>query len=147
MSGWIFAGVAVGIAQGPSTVELRGRIDSEQEGQVRLEILRSQGPEKNTLLVWSGWIQAPSEFAVEIPGGLGEVLLRAALDLKRDGIGPDDPQVRLPIRLNVTSEDITGVEIRIRPPAHQSPALPSAPARPGEPPKGPPGDRVLPSVP
>ena len=121
-------------AQTAATVELSGRVDTEQAGQVRIEILRAQGTGKNTLLLWSGWVQGPSDFAVEIPSGLGDVLLRAALDLKRDGIGPDDPQIRLPIRLTVENEDISDVEIRIRPPVHQSPALPSAPARPGEPP-------------
>ena len=121
------------MAQATGTVELRGQVDTEQEGQVRVEVLRSQGGGKNTLLLWSGWVQGPSAFAVEIPSGLGEVFLRAALDLKRDGIGPDDPQIRQPIRLNVGSVDIEDIELRIRPPIHQSPALPAVPARQGVP--------------
>ena len=130
----LVAAVVVGLAQAPSTVQLSGQVDSDQQGQVRIEVLRSQGSGKNTLLLWSGWVQGPSTFAVNIPSDLGDVLLRAALDLKRDGIGPDDPQIPLPIRLNVGREDIGGVELRIRPPIHPSPSLPAVPARPGAPP-------------
>jgi hypothetical protein len=138
--------VALGgvLAQGGETVELRGQVDSEQVGQVRVEILRSQGAGKNTLLIWSGWVQGPSDFAVDIPKDLGEVLLRAALDLKRDGIGPDDPQIRMPIRLDVGSEDIAGIKLRIRPPIHRSPALPEAPSPRLEPPEGPPPELLTP---
>ena len=143
----VWAALSTVQAQEPNVVTLSGRVDTEQAGQIRVEVLRSQGDGKNTLLLWSGWVQGPSDFAVEIPSGLGEVFLRAALDLKRDGIGPDDPQIRLPIRLNVESKDIEGVEIRIRPPVHQSPALPSAPARPGEPPGPSRQDRIWPETP
>ena len=132
----VWAAFVAGLAQGPGTVELSGQVDTEQEGQVRIEVLRSQGSGKNTLLLWSGWIQGPSAFSVEIPSGLGEVFLRAALDLKRDGIGPDDPQIRQPIRLNVGSVDIEDIALRIRPPIHQSPALPAVPARQGAPQDG-----------
>jgi hypothetical protein len=63
---------------------------------------------------------------MEVPAGLETVKLRAALDLKRDGIGPDDPQVRIPITLVVGQAKMENIDILIRPPEHGSPALPSS---------------------
>jgi hypothetical protein len=112
-------------AGGP-TIMMSGVVDSAQPGPIRLELLRPQGPGKNPLLVWEGWIEGPGPYSMEVPAGLETVKLRAALDLKRDGIGPDDPQVRIPITLVVGQAKMENIDILIRPPEHGSPALPSS---------------------
>jgi hypothetical protein len=118
-------------ANGP-VVSLSGMIEGEQDGAIRLELLSPQGPGKNPLLVWHAWLDRGGAFALEVPAGLGSVKLRAAVDVKRDGIGPDDPQIRLPLSLVVEQADIGGLKLVIRPPEHGSPALPG----PAAPPKG-----------
>ena len=122
---------ALWVSQDMETVALSGTIDSEQPGQVRIELLRTQGPDQNTLLLWSGWVSAPGAYRVEVPAGLQSVMLRAALDLKRDGVGPDDPQIRVPLRLQIGRDDLVEVDLQIRPPEHRSPALPVIPRDPG----------------
>jgi len=119
-------------AGGPAVL-MSGVVDSAQPGPIRLELLRPQGPGKNPLLVWEGWIEGAGPYSMEVPAGLESVKLRAALDLKRDGIGPDDPQVRIPISLVVGQTNIQNIDIFIRPPEHASPALPSATPPPNEP--------------
>ena len=119
-------------ALGMDAVEVSGQIESEQAGPVRLELLSLQGPGQNPLLRWTGWAEGPGPFSLEVPAGLQDVKLRAALDLKRDGIGPDDPQIRVPIPLVVGREPIGGIVLKIRPPEHRAPALP-LPARPSPP--------------
>ena len=106
------------------SVLMEGTLDTEQPGMVRLELLIPQQPGQNPLLAWSGWAEAPGMFSFEVPKKLGEVKLRAALDLKRDGIGPDDPQIRVPMSLNIEERPIRGLVLRIRPPEHRAPALP-----------------------
>ena len=120
----VFFALAVGVGEA-ETVELEGMVDAEQAGMVRVELLTPQAPGQNPLLAWTGWVQAPGAFSFEVPVNLGHVKLRAALDLKRDGIGPDDPQMRVPIPLLITEAPIRDLEIRIRPPEHRSPALPA----------------------
>jgi hypothetical protein len=110
-------------AQGP-VVALSGTVDSQQAGPVRLELLKPQGPGKNPLLVWHAWVNKAGPFSLELPAGLGEVKLRAAIDVKRDGIGPDDPQIRIPLSLVVGQSDIANITLAIRSPEHGSPALP-----------------------
>jgi len=113
-------------------VSLSGTIEGDQNGSIRLELLSPQGPGKNPLLVWHAWLDRGGAFSLDVPAGLGAVKLRAAVDVKRDGIGPDDPQIRLPISLVVEQADIGGLRLLIRPPEHGSPALPG----PTVPPKG-----------
>lgn len=117
-------------AQDSGTVLLSGEIDSEQSGQVRVELLATQGPGQNALLIWAGWAQGPGQYSLNVPSGLQSVMLRAALDLKRDGIGPDDPQIRVPIRLMIGQENLPNVNLLIRPPEHLSPSLPIVPREP-----------------
>ena len=117
-------------ASGP-VVELSGIIESDEPGPIRIELLRPQAAGQNPLLVWHGWVEGPGPYSIDIPAGLDEVKLRAAADIKRDGIGPDDPQIRLPVPLVVGDSNVEGVDLKIRPPEHRAPALPSI----GGPPK------------
>jgi hypothetical protein len=123
--------VSIVQANGP-VISLSGTIQGEQSGAIRLELLSPQGPGKNPLLVWHAWLDRGGTFSLEVPAGLGPVKLRAAVDLKRDGIGPDDPQIRLPISLVVEHADISGLSLLMRPPEYGSPALPGS----ASPPKG-----------
>lgn len=118
-------------AEGPVVV-MSGTVDSRQAGPVRLELLKPQGPGKNPLLVWHAWVDKGGPFSLELPAGLGEVKLRAAIDVKRDGIGPDDPQIRIPLSLVIGQSDIADITLAIRSPEHGSPALPG-PVVPPEP--------------
>ncbi len=129
MYAWLL--IMVVQANGP-VVSLSGTIQGEQSGAIRVELLSPQGPGKNPLLVWHAWLDHNGAFSLEVPAGLGPVKLRAAVDVKRDGIGPDDPQIRLPISLVVEQADIGGISLFIRPPENSSPALPGLTS----PPKG-----------
>jgi hypothetical protein len=115
-------------------IRLSGTIQSVEPGPIRIELLLPQDPGQNPLLLWEGWVEGSGAYSILVPAGLDAVKLRAAADLKRDGIGPDDPQIRLPISLTIGQEDIHGIDLAIRPPEHRAPALPSPVSPPQNPP-------------
>ena len=117
--------VGVALAGDTETVELSGELENQQGGRVRVELLVPQEGVNGPLLVWHGFVEAPGPFSFEVPANLGTVKLRAAVDLKRDGVGPDDPQMRLPIRLEIGEGAVSALRLVILPPEHSSPSLPT----------------------
>jgi hypothetical protein len=58
-------------------------------------------------------LETPGPFSFEVPAGLGTVKLRAGLDRDGDGLGPTDPQLVTPIRLDLDAPVVEGVRLEI----------------------------------
>jgi hypothetical protein len=98
------------------SVDLNGFVTGCAGKPVMVEILRPQEPGQHPLLLWSGVINnGDGEFSVSIPAQLGDTLLRAAVDVDRNGIGIDDPQTIHPIPLVIGTQTVENVEIVIEP--------------------------------
>ena len=126
------------------TIQLQGELTQPTEGPVMIELLIPQTSEQHPLLAWSGVLNSNGgPFQVTVPAELGRVYLRAAIDPQRDGIGPGDPQTRVPLQLEIGSRDLHNVNIEIHEPQQLSP-LPNPPAgeRPGLTPPGGAGEQV-----
>jgi len=113
MSLWGIWLSGIGAASAGPTVALEGVLAHTGGGPVRVELLAEQSGGQPPLLAWSGWIDHPGPFRLEVPADLGEVRLRAAADPDADGVGPLDPQVRLAAPLRVGRAPIEGLELTL----------------------------------
>ena len=94
-------------------VQVRGNLFQSEPGPIRVEVLLEQGPGQHPLLAQVVVLEQPGPFTMEVPAGLGVVKIRAGLDRKGDGLGPSDPQLVSPIRLNLDSPVVEGVRLEI----------------------------------
>jgi hypothetical protein len=99
-------------AEVPS-VQVKGHLVQSEPGTIRVEVLLEQGPGQHPLLAHVVLLETPGPFTFEIPAGLGTVKLRAGLDREGDGLGPTDPQLVTPIRLDLNSPVVEGVRLEI----------------------------------
>lgn len=98
-------------ATAADTVPVSGVIEHTGSGVIRVELL-TRTPGVQPMLAWSGTLPGPGAFTLEVPQHLGAVTLRAAVDIDRDGVGPDDPQ-GLVENLEITTEPVEGVELSL----------------------------------
>jgi hypothetical protein len=105
--------LALQVALAVDTVPIRGNIQHTGSGEIRLELLTWSRDGEPPLLAWAGTLPGAGPFEVEVPAELGLVVLRAAVDLERDGIGPDDPQGVFPATLPIGRDAILGLELTL----------------------------------
>ena len=98
---------------GAPGVQVKGNLVQSEPGTIRVELLVEQGPGQHPLLAHVVLLEAPGPFSFEVPAGLGTVKLRAGLDRDSDGLGPTDPQLVTPIRLNLDAPVVKGVRLEI----------------------------------
>lgn len=126
------AGMAVPqeeLARAERVVHVRGTlvVDGYTEGRLQIDVFRkAAGPQRP---VTTARFNAPGEFDVLLPAGVGKVELMGILDIAGDGPDREDP--RSPYSGNpitVETADIKGIELRIdkaavmpTPPLHQPP--------------------------
>ncbi len=101
-----------GLAMAKDVVRMHGTLQHTGSGEAVVELLRQQD-DGAPLLAWEGRIAAPGPFVLEVPAGLGEVRVRAALDADEDGVGSADPQVLLAEPLLIGREDLYGIVLQL----------------------------------
>lgn len=135
----------LGLAWAQDVIRVHGTLQHTGSGEAVVELLRQQD-DGAPLLAWEGRIGTPGPFVLEVPAGLGEVRVRAALDTDEDGIGAADPQVLLPEPLTIGREDLYGIVLQLvridargAPPASPEVDLPEEVPEGAEPPSAAPG--------
>jgi hypothetical protein len=104
----------VALAEVPA-VQVKGNLIQSEPGTIRVELLLEQGPGQHPLLAHVVMLDKPGPFTFEVPAGLGTVKLRAGLDRDGDGLGPTDPQLVTPVRLDLDAPVVEGVRLEIIP--------------------------------
>jgi|GEM_PF-2491885 len=104
--------VLLALATAGDVVRVHGTLQHTGSGEAVVELLR-QPEDGAPLLAWEGRIARPGPFVLEVPAGLGEVRLRAALDSEQDGVGAKDPQVLLVEPLQIGREDLYGLVLQL----------------------------------
>lgn len=119
--------LVVGAALAQDDVRIRGNVRHSGAGEVLVEVLLvdTGGP---PLLIGSAIVaEGNGAFDVPVRARIGEVRVRAAHDINRDGIGESDPQALWPAPLVIGTEDIEGLSLHLEQPGRHAPGQPGNP--------------------